>query len=393
MREPASASWLERMATAPQWRIAVVSFLGLALAFRVVQVAVGVNGPAWGYDFTAYFEAAQRIAAGDPLYASEQLAGPYSPQLRNAYLYPPFLAVLLVPIATLFDQARVAMWAWAALNLTVLVLATVGLGMAMRLRALPIVVLVLAVVGLPAVGFELVMGNVHLLLVALYVGAWLAIRQDTRRGDIVAGVAIGVAMLVKLFPGVLLVWLLLQRRFAAAAAALMTTVVLAAATVPVVGVEAWLQFPRVVANIGPPPDPWSSISPASVLAPAVGSTIASAVVLVVGLGVLVWTARTRPLSQSFAVAMTVSALVVPTMYPHYLALLAGPALLLVVEARSLTAVIGVYATLFVGSQAALLDLREVANRALAVLAGPVMLVLASVRRQDQQQPSADVTQP
>jgi alpha-1,2-mannosyltransferase len=297
----------------------------------------------------------------------------------------------VLPLATLFDQAASAMWTWAALNLAVLVVATAGLGLAMRLRALPIVMLVLAVLGLPAVGFELVMGNVHLLLVALYVGAWLAIRQDTRRGDIVAGVAIGIALLVKLFPGVLLVWLLLKRRFAAAGAVLVTAIVLAAATVPVVGAGAWLQYPRVLANIGPPPDPWSSISPASVLAPALGSTAASAVVLVVGLGFLVWTARTRPLSQSFAVAMTVSALVVPTMYPHYLALLVGPALLLVVEARSLTAVIGVYATLFVGGQAALFDLREVLNRALAVLTAPMILAFASVRPQERP-PSTEVTQ-
>ena len=68
----------------------------------------------------------------------------------------------------------------------------------------------------PVVG-ELVLGNVHLQLLALFALAWWGIRRGDGRGQAVAGVAIGAAALVKVLPLLVVVWFLATGRWRAAA--------------------------------------------------------------------------------------------------------------------------------------------------------------------------------
>ena len=319
--------------------------------------------------------AAQRIVAGDTLYSAAQLSGQYSPQQQFAYLYPPFLAVLVAPLTAIFSDFGSAMYLWATLGVAALVATELLLGVRRSLSRQALILVVGATLALAAVGFELVMGNVHLFLVALFVVAWLGIERGTQRGAAVAGVAIGVAALVKVFPAVLIIWFVLTRRYRAAVSAAVTMLVLAVLTVPFVGIDAWLDYPKVLANLGAPADAWSSIAPAQILGELIGAGVARLVVGALALAALVWSSRRMDAALGFATAVAVSIVIVPTMYPHYLALLVAPLLLLALYSRSSLVAMAAYVALFIGSQAALLDLREPIYRGLAA-AVPLLILLA-----------------
>src|SRR5207247_10928291 len=87
----------------------------------------------------------------------------------------------------------------------------------------------------PLVG-ELVLGNVHVVLLGLFALAWSAARIGGRRGDALAGVAVGTAALIKLFPAVVLLRFVVTGRWRAAAWAAGAAVVLAVLTLPVTGI-------------------------------------------------------------------------------------------------------------------------------------------------------------
>lgn len=108
----------------------------------------------WGTpsDEYAYWSAAQRLVAGEPLYFPQLPVGtPY------VYLYPPPLAQVLAPF-TLFVSDAVFMWAWTAMLLG-----------SLWLLGLRRVLLALALVAFLPVAVELWFRNVHLLLALLAV--------------------------------------------------------------------------------------------------------------------------------------------------------------------------------------------------------------------------------
>ncbi|HUG48629.1 MAG TPA: glycosyltransferase family 87 protein [Candidatus Limnocylindria bacterium] len=363
---PDERIWLEALLADRRMRVALYVALGVLLLFRLVQVVAGVTGESWAYDFAAYWQAGERVLAREPIYAAEQLAGPYSPQQPLLYLYPPFLAVLLAPFAAVFESPEQAMCLWF------------GLGVALTVGAVWSVAAAEGVTGrrerlfqvgaafaLAPVGFELVMGNVHMLLLGLLSGAWLALRRGSPAGDVVGGALIGAAALIKVFPLLLVGWLLLTGRWRAAGAAGAGGVVLALATVPVVGLGPWLDFPRVLTNLGPPQDLWSSLSPTSFLAELIDFGLARLIVAVAAVGLLVWSARRQSAPISFGVAVMLSILIAPTVYPHYLALSVLPLVLAAAHARSAAPVAFAYAGLAIGGQLALLDLAQTPNRILA----------------------------
>jgi alpha-1,2-mannosyltransferase len=113
-----------------------------------------------------------------------------------------------------------------------------------------VILLAAALAYAPVIG-ELIIGNVHLLILGLLAGAWLALSRGTPRGEIAAGLLVGIATLVKVFPGVLILWFLLTGRLRAAAAAGIVMAALVAITLPLTGLGPWLDYPTVL-ELGPP---------------------------------------------------------------------------------------------------------------------------------------------
>lgn len=358
-------------------RTALLLVLGLVLVVRLVQFMTWTSQIQWGYDFSAYWQAAGRVLDGAAVYTAEQLAGPYSPQQQYLYLYPPFFAVVMTPFAAIFDDYRVANWLWAAIGAALLIGSVLAIArregiLAGRERWL----LVGGALAFPPVVAELVLGNVHLLVLGLLASAWLALSgrgSHGRRPELVAGALVGVAALIKVFPLVIVLWFIVRGRWVAAVTSVAVMVVLAAATVPIVGLEAWLDYPQVLANLGAPTDTTDTIAPAVWLATVLPSPMARVLVGVVGVVVVAWAARRRPEAVSYAIAVVVSVLIAPALYQHYLAIFVLPLLLAIRHAPPLWWVAIAYVLMFGGEQESLGGVVWVVNRVLPTLGALFLL--------------------
>jgi Glycosyltransferase family 87 len=371
--------------------VVLVVFLSIVLVFRLGQFVYWTGQIQWGYDFSAYWTAADHLLHGQALYLPDQLSGPYAPQRQFLYLYPPPFAVAAIPFAVLFSDYRLAEWAWTAIGAIVVVAAVLALYRSERLGAcFPILagrgrwLLVAAAFAFPPVVAELVLGNVNILLLGLLTCAWLAVRRNGRRGA-AAGLLVGVAALIKVFPGVLVLWFLLTRRYRAAAWSIVAIVALAAISLPFTGTQPWRDYPAVLANLSAPSDTTDTLAPTVWLAPVLGFTLARIVVTAIGLALVVWAARSRSTPVSFAIAVLVSVVVAPALYQHYLAILVLPFLLALgagIWGRWLALA---YLLIWGGQQPALGDLTWIVNKGFPT-AGALLLLGFLVTRSRRDDP-------
>jgi hypothetical protein len=364
----------------------------VVLAFRALQFALLTREIQWGYDFSAYWSAAQRLLGSLSPYQAHQLAGPYGPQEQFLYLYPPPLAAAVSPLAIIFPtDYRAAAWVWTTIGALILVATVLALWRSERLGdRFPILagrgrwLLVAAAFAFPPVVGELVLGNVHLLLLGLLTFAWLGIRRGDARGEWAAGAAVGIAAVIKVFPGVLLLWFLLSGRYRAAAGFVIGAGAVALVALPFTGLEPWLQYPAVLANLSAPADTIDTLAPTVWLAPQLGFTAARVLVTVAGLALLTWSAfdvepGSSGTARSFALAVTVAVLVAPAVYQHYLALLVLPLILGLSAGVPLPALALAYLLMWGGQQNALGDLSWIVNRALPTLGALALLGALSFR--------------
>lgn len=356
-------------------RLALVVLLVAILPIRAFQLFGLSADIGWGYDLSFYWRAGQHILDGQSVYAPFQLTGPYPPQgVDYEYLYPPFLAVAVAPLVALVADDHAANWLWMAIGAVILVLSVVFVARRERLaRGFDLALLVGVMFAYAPVVSELIIGNVHLLILGLFAGAWLAVRQGTARGEIVAGACIGIAALIKVFPGLVILWFLLTRRYRAAAATLVTTAVLAVATLPVTGLQAWLDYPTVLANLGPPTELTDVLAPTVWLSAVMPALVARVLVTVVGIVVVIWAARQRSEPISFAVTVAISVLIAPALFPHYLAILVLPLVLALRYAPPAAWVVLVWASASGGVVEVFGDATWIVNRAIPTI-GALALV-------------------
>lgn len=355
-------------------RILLVTLLFVMLLVRVFQFLAFTGVIQWGYDLSAYWQAGQRVLDGASVYEPFQLAGPYSPQQQFLYVYPPFLAVAVAPLVALVGDYRIANWLWAGLGAVLLVFSVVSVSRREGIaRRGDLLLLVAAAFAFAPVVSELNIGNVHFLILGLLAGAWLGVTKGTPRGEIGAGVLVGLAALIKVFPGVIIVWFILTGRWRAGVAAVGAMVVLVIATVPFVGIAPWLDYPTVLANLGPPTEFTDVLAPTVWLSAVMPSLVAQALVTALGLAVVAWTARRRPAAISFAVAVTVSVLIAPALYPHYLVILVLPMVLALAMRVPGVLLAVVFLSALGGGPEVFGDLAWIANRVLPILGAMALI--------------------
>jgi hypothetical protein len=189
--------------------LAVVGFI------RVVPVLVRIPEQV---DFAAYYLAAQVLNSHSPLYDRVELdeAAIRSGGINHTtYIYLPFLAVLLRPLAVLpYDLARML---WFALNLGFLL---TSIGLLTRLIGLPLFVAVpaaLMAVLMPAVYYSLLFGQVNFLLLLLLTGSLYlsSLLPQARWREIAAGILLSIAIAIKIYPAIVGFAYLLHRRLVA----------------------------------------------------------------------------------------------------------------------------------------------------------------------------------
>jgi hypothetical protein len=197
--------------------------------------------------FLAYYVGAQIIKNGEPgarLYDdewfSERVKEVSGGRVTDIYLAnPPVMAVAWLPFAYLnVEQAR-ELWVglsvlWLGIAVGLIATQLSGWWHPLGLAALA------ALFTLPAPAREqFLLGQMYCFLLLLHVIGW---RAYTRRQDALAGVALGVAIALKLSGWPIGLLMLAQRRWTAVWSSIVTGIGAAVLTLPWVGIDAWRAF-------------------------------------------------------------------------------------------------------------------------------------------------------
>src|SRR5579884_2401760 len=204
-----------------------------------------------GTDFVQDWISARCLLEGEPVYT--RLEGPIERHLGlrvppgsltigyNAH--PPTSVLLAVPFAGLdYYDASVA---WNLLSLAALV---VSLGLVLwqlhlpfsAWSVLPLVTLLLICAPLR---YQVALVQLNLFLLLLVTGAWVADRTGRPTW---AGVLIGAATAIKVFPGLLFLYLAARRQWRGLVAGMVTLAALTGLSVAVMGVDAYRTYVREV---------------------------------------------------------------------------------------------------------------------------------------------------
>lgn len=302
-RRPALTDALSRL-------LPVVAVGTFALVVGAVLLSAGDT---LGYDFRAYYDAASRALAGKPLYdASAAVAGP-----GGLFLYPPPLALLVLPLGLL--PFGLALGVWLALLLAAFAVGTAVLPVSATTRWLVVLV---AGLSWPFV-YAAKLGQVGAILYLLFAVGWRWI--DRPWGSGLAG-ALGA--IVKVQPGLILVWAALTRRWAALAVGTVTLVAFAVVASVVFGLGVWGDYLALLGRVSDPITTPHNFTPGAVAYQAgVASGAASAIQLastLAALALLLVAALRLPPVPSLLIAIVISQLVSPVLWDHYAMLLLLP---------------------------------------------------------------------
>lgn len=203
-----------------QWPLAV-ALIALAAVPAVLRYLVFWPMDQWQVDVEVYREAGVSIMTGRPIYAAMTEA----PQLLP-FTYPPFAALLALPLA--WVPFGVAGWLWTAAQVAATAAIVWYAGWRLIHRAGPWVPLALAALTAPMLWLHPVSDGIRFGQVNAFMV--LACLMDLRRPrpgllrHVPPGVLVGLAMSVKLTPGVFVIHYLVNRRWREAATAVGTAV-------------------------------------------------------------------------------------------------------------------------------------------------------------------------
>ncbi len=300
-------------------------------------------------DFYQEWSSAKSAVQGLPVYSSLDVTVPRFLGLQkrpgtewhwSVNVHPPSSVLLALPLQGL--EYRTAFLVWNLLSL-----AALAIGVWLLIRGLDIrfsiwclmPLLCLALVADPL--FQQVMqGQLNLVLLLLLVGVWAA---DRGRHPIVAGTLLAAAIAIKLFPGFLLLYFLLQRKWLAAAATCLGLIVITGLTSVVLGTETYSTYvTEILPSAASWKGAWNNASLAGfwhklfdpstkngTLAPLYFSptlarvgTLASWLLVIAALAPIIWRSRTRTQSDNaFGLCLAAMLLVSPVTWEHYFLLL------------------------------------------------------------------------
>ena len=213
-----------RVRTAKWWEWLLFALLAISAVRFQARVLDFLRDGVPMADFLVYFDAAKSLRLGGPLYDFAAAVGmPNGPVFK----YPPFYAIVLAPFALYPVQSVYT--GWFLLNLALLGLT--GYLLAFRLwrpfkpaSVAPAYLIGIGILNFGPVWESLIRGQMDVVILTAAVVVLLLARA--RKAELLAGVLLALVTMLKLYPGLLLIYLLVQRRwrilagFAAASLAL-----------------------------------------------------------------------------------------------------------------------------------------------------------------------------
>jgi alpha-1,2-mannosyltransferase len=295
---------------------AALPVVALAVLAAVVGFSLWAASAAGtlGYDFLAYHQAASRVLGGERLYdPTVQATGGF-----GLFYYPPPFVLAILPFGLL--DPTVATWVWAAFSMAAFLAGVALMPVSSTVRWATVL---LAGLSWPF-AYAMKLGQVGPLLFFMFAVGWRWLEDPRAVGGSAAAGAI-----VKLQPGLLLVWAALTRRWNAVAVGLV--VLIAAATIATVvtgGPSVWTDYVALLRNVSDPiatPHNFtpgavayqSGVSAGAAAAIQVASSVAAAVVVVVA-------ALRATAAASYLAAVVASQLLSPVLWDHYAMLLLLP---------------------------------------------------------------------
>ncbi len=263
--------------------------------------------------------------------------------------HPPASVLVSLPLAALNYPS--ALLLWNLLSLAALAASIYLLARELRLRltawaCLPIATLILLATYMGPLRAQLEQGQWNLVLVLLLTGTWSSSRTQ-RYG--LAGVLLGLATALKLFPGLLIVVFMLQRRWRLVVCATVVVLAMNLLTVLVFGLETYQSYLFTVLphlerfrSFGSgislkmfwcrlfDPEPSGPVTPL-LYAPGLARALValSSLLLLAGLAWFSWLARSRKDRDGvFALGLVTMVLVSPVAWDHYILMLL-PAVMIV----------------------------------------------------------------
>jgi len=194
------------------------------------------TGTVGGIDFKAYYIAADMLRSGKDFYdvrqQAEEVQARGLPLNESYYIYPPLLAIIFVPLTALPMQQAAQVWFFLNMALygLCLVIISRALNLGRHSGILPLL-WILAFLFPPAL-FTLYKGQVNIvILLLLAVTYWLCARDR----QVLAGLALGVATMIKIIPVLLIPYAFWRRRYALGLTAVGTISIVAILGLVIVG--------------------------------------------------------------------------------------------------------------------------------------------------------------
>lgn len=216
-------------------RLVAIASLPFILVSAVVS-AIGSTMPA--LDAYTYLAAGERLNADHALYALATGDRVIATYRGNPLFSPPLIAVLWRPLAALPDGS--GRWLWTAAQIVVILACLMWLLRSQRL-GVSVAVFLLAM----PIGFEMAVGNMNGFLAAGAILVWVYRREWW------VGAIIGVMASLKVFPVILVCWLVGQRQWRAVAAFVAAVGICAVAVVLGAGPSSLTDYASLVGQIPP----------------------------------------------------------------------------------------------------------------------------------------------
>ena len=268
------------------------------------------------YDFAIFLRASENVRAGDSPYVDPDTISEGSPA---PYVYPPLLAIVLLPATVLPEEVRGSSPAGVLVSLLLIacVVGTLALLDVRDWRCYPVALLYPPTLENVEYG---AVGPVLALLVAL---AW---RYRDRVWPVAASV--GAAIALKVFVWPLLVWLAATRRWAAAVGGAVVAVGLALGSWAAIGFEGIADYPDLLRRLSDVEAENSYSAYAILVTIGLPSGLAHVVVAAAAAAVLVlaWRAARGADGDRRALTLALAAgfVLTPILWLHYLVLLVVP---------------------------------------------------------------------
>lgn len=292
----------------PQWLWAVAAVLLFAQA---VVLALWPDAHVLMIDLQVYRAGAEHLLDGVPLYDGGVL-------LDLPFVYPPFAAVVFVPLTVLPLPVLKLVWTVAGVALVVFVVRRSAALLEWRATPAVVALLVAVLLALDPIRTTFYLGQINVVLLAV------VLADVAGRAGRCRGVGVGLAAAVKLTPLVFVGYLLLTGRVRAAMTALATFAVALGVgflVAPADSVTFWLEGTFAAADRISPVASTANHSLNGLLvragAPGWVELSASAVVAVAGLAVAVHAHRRGETLLGVTVCGLLSAAVAPFAWSHH----------------------------------------------------------------------------